>query len=137
MIELDFEFTCAVEAEMTLRHVLPQEAIDADDARRSVPRRRRPVDDDEMIADAVEPAEVAPGQSSGTVGDRPSLLEEDAIAQALDAPHLLAGLSQARFEGAGAGQNWAQSGEVALASESLREWACSLPFRHRCECQRQ
>jgi hypothetical protein len=68
---LDLEFTRAVEPEMTLRHVLPQEAIGADDARRSIPRRRRPVDDDEMIADAIEPAEVAAGEPSGSVGDRP------------------------------------------------------------------
>ena len=100
---LDLEFTRAVESETALRHVLPQEAIGADDARRSVQRRRHPVDDDEMIADAVEPAEVAARAPSGGAGDRSSLLEEDAIAQSLDAPHLLAGLSEARFERAGAG----------------------------------
>src|SRR5271166_1056172 len=134
---LDLEFTRAVEAEMTLGHVLPQEAIGADDARRSIPRRRHPVDDDEMIADAVEPAEVAAGKPGGGVGDRPSLLEEDAIAKPLGPPHLLAGRCETRFERAGAGQDRAESSEIAPAGKALQERSCSPPLQRRCECQRQ
>ena len=118
---LDLEFTRAVKAEIALRDILPQESVDADDAWRSVPSRRRPVDDDKMIADAVEPAEVAAGEPDGGVGDRAALLEEDAIAEPLGAPHFLAGRREARFERAGAGQDRAESGEVALAGEALQE----------------
>ncbi len=41
---LDLEFTRAVKAEIALRDILPQESVDANDAWRSVPSRRRPVD---------------------------------------------------------------------------------------------
>ena len=56
----DVELVRAVEAEISLRHLLPQKSIDADHAGRAVTMPLRPVDNDEMIAHPIERAHVAP-----------------------------------------------------------------------------
>ncbi len=132
----DVEFARTVEAEIALGYLLPQQAIDADDLRRPVAAGRRPVDDEEMIADGVERAEVAAGQAPGGIGDRAALLEEDAIAQPLGAPDVPPRRRQTRFERAGARENRAEPAKVALAGEALDERARAVSRRPRCECQR-
>ena len=74
----DIEFAGAVETEIRLGDLLPQQAIGADDRRPSVDRRHRAVDDDQVVADPVEAADVAPDQAGGRIRARAALLEEDA-----------------------------------------------------------
>ena len=133
---LDVEFERAVEAEIALGDVLPQEAIDADEFRRAVAMAERLVDHDEMVADAVEAADVAPDDSGGRVGSSAALFEEDPIAQLLRPPDVLLRRRQARLERAGARQHRAEPGEIALAGKTLQEPAGAVRPRPRCECQR-
>ncbi|VTZ27459.1 hypothetical protein MPC1_5640003 [Methylocella tundrae] len=81
----DVEFPLAVESVMAFGDVPSQQAISADDL------RLRPaeaidaihVDDQKMVAEGVERADVPPHQRRRLIGDRVPFLVEDFIAQAL------------------------------------------------------
>ena len=119
----DVEFAGAVEAEIPLGHVLPQQAVDPDDAGRAVAISRGLVDHDQMVGHPIEAADVAANQPRGRIGRGAALLEEHAIAQLLRPSELLPGRREARLERAGAGERRSQAGKVAEAGEALQERA--------------
>src|SRR5271163_4010719 len=84
----DLKLPGAVEAKIHLGDLLPQQAIGAHDHRQTVDPRKRIIDDDQMVANTVETADVAPDEPGGRVGDGATLLEENAIAQSLCAVKL-------------------------------------------------
>lgn len=90
------KFARAIEAEMPLGHLLPQEPISADDLR--APSGKSLVHDDEMVAHAVERAEVAAHEPPDRVPGRAAGLEKDPVAQPLRRAHLPPTGGQARFE---------------------------------------
>ena len=129
---IDGEFARAVEAEMGVRHALAQQAIGADHLRRAVQRRKRGIHDDEMIANPVEGADVAPDKPGGPARDGAALLEEDLIAQLLRLSDFLFGGGESRLERAGGRQNPRQTGEIGRRPGERRSPRSARPaFRLR------
>ena len=69
------------EASIGLGHVLPQQAIDPDKSWRTVALVQGFFDDEELVAHAVELADIAAKAACGRIGDRSALLKENSIAQ--------------------------------------------------------
>ena len=105
---------------MALGHVLAQETIDADDPRRTVGAPKRFVDHDQMVAHAVEGADVAADDPGGGIGRNAALFEENPIAQLLRPPDLLLARCEARLERPGARQHWAKPGKIAFPGNRRR-----------------
>src|SRR5579883_152511 len=108
----DLEFRGAVEAEMRCRRVLAQQAVDADDLRLAS-SGPRVVDGDEMVADPVERADVAPDQPGCRVRRRAAFLEENLVAQPLRLADFLLGRREPDFERADPAEARRQSLQIA------------------------
>src|SRR6266849_2255714 len=79
----DIEFAGAVESARSLRDVLTQQSIGADDRRRSLPLSCPVIDDQEMVAYRVEKVDVSPREIQRRVCDRRHLLVEHVVPQLL------------------------------------------------------
>ena len=79
----EIELTLRIEAAVRLGDLAPQQPVGPYDARLAGARRRRRVDDDEVVADRIERADVAPRCRSLGGGQRIAILVEDVVAQLL------------------------------------------------------
>ena len=115
----DVELGLTVKAAVTRGNFPAQQAIGADylGLRPAEGVARRLVDDDEMIADLVEAAEIAPNQRGAALRDRLALFVEDLIAQPLRLADLLLRRRKTDFE------------RAAIGRERPRRPAYSAPSR--------
>src|SRR5690606_8412779 len=100
---LQLELVAGIEAAGLNRAFLAQEPVGADDAG-MVGAGKRPVDDQEMVADIVEAVRVAALLPAGGIGPRAKLVVKDPEADGLRRRHLFGRARQAGFEAADAAQ---------------------------------
>ncbi len=115
---LDVELALGVEAGVALRGFLPEQAVCADDLRLAGPRallaeklgRGGVVQDEQVVANAVEGVDVAALQAAHDVGDGRHFLVEHRVAQFLRPPDVLPGPGEPDFERADPAQRALQPG---------------------------
>src|SRR5665213_27111 len=117
----DVELTRAVEAEIRLRHILAQKPIGAHDLGRAARRRRRMVKDDQMVANPIEGAYVAPDQPRGLVGDRPSLFKKNTITQPLRPADFLLRRRQAKLQRSNRAETRPKTAQIANSAPDARK----------------
>ena len=84
-------------------------------------RRRRVVDDEKVVAVAVEAVGISPCVPCAEIGDSRHLLVEDAVAERLRAPHLGGGGGEPHFQVAEPPERWSASRDNAPSRKPARE----------------
>ena len=119
------EFMRAVEAEIFLSHLLPQQAIGPDDFRLRLAEglhRHIVVEHEQVIADPVERVLVPARDIVRGVGARRHFLVEHPVAELLRPLDVLLGAGEANFEAPGAAEDLGQTVKLAHGPKMGREF---------------
>jgi hypothetical protein len=121
----DVELALGVETAMALGHILPQQAVCADNALPLLAKGagRVMVDDQKMVADRVKPVGVAAQHQAGEIRLGRLLLIEHPVTEALRAPEVQRSPGQTDLQGAAAAQRGLILPEPMRGAQEFRhEW---------------